>query len=331
MSALKRNRLGVVGDIGGTNARFALAELAEGGAKILRPASLPAKDHASVYDAALTYLGAEAPPGDLDFAVFACAGPVRNDTVALTNLAWTVGREELEKRLNVVQAHVINDLEAVAFAAPRLCAGDTEPVGVPGLGLAGGAIAVVGAGTGFNAAAFIPHKGRGRTVMVGEAGHASFSAVSDLEIEILRHLTLRFGHVSVERVLSGPGVLNIYQALAAINGEPAAATTPAEVSALAKSGDALAVQTLERFCEALGSECGDIALNFGARGGVFIAGGIAPGLLPMLQRGAFRRRFEAKAPMDAYLARIPTAVIIQPYAALLGAAEAALAVITDLG
>jgi len=168
-------------------------------------------------------------------------------------------------------------------------------------------------------------------VMVGEAGHASFAPVSELEIEILRRLTPRFGHVSVERVLSGPGVLNIYQALASIGDMPNVATSPAEVSALASGGDPLAAQAIECFCEALGSAAADLALTFGARGGVFIAGGIAPGLLSILRGGGFRRRFEAKAPMDSYLASIPTAVIVQPYAALLGAGEAMAAMSDEIG
>ncbi len=316
-------RLGLVGDIGGTNARFALAEITGGGVKLIEPSGLPAREHDSVYTAAEAYLAASGRKEALDFAVLACAGPVHDGVVTLTNLAWTVDRVELERRFGVKQARVINDLEAVALAAPQLTAHDIAPIGGPDVGEAGGVIAVIGAGTGFNAAALV-RRGSG-TVVVGEAGHAGFAPVGELELEIHGRLAKRFDHVSVERVLSGPGIFNLYQALAAIRNLPEDAATPAAVSALADKGDALAIETLNVFCEALGSACANLALTFGAHGGIYIAGGIAPSLIDLLSKGGFRRRFEAKAPMGAYLQAIPTSVIVQPYAALTGAAEALVA------
>jgi glucokinase len=329
--ALNRPRHGLVADIGGTHARFALAQISGAGAKISRPASLPAKDYASPCAAAAAYLAGQTDrPDHLDFAVFACAGPVQNDAVTLTNLDWSVDRAEIEHELHVTRGRVINDLEAAALAAPRLSPQDAHQIGGPEAGQIGGVVAVVGAGTGFNAAALVRLHDGGQTVIVGEAGHAGFAPVGDLEIEITRRLEQRFGHVSVERVLSGPGILHIYQALAAIKKAPETAASPAEVSVLAAGGDLLATHALEVFCGALGSAAANLALTFGARGGVYIAGGIAPNMLSVLTAGGFRARFEAKAPMEAYLQAIPTSVITQPYAALMGAAEAMTAIVHEI-
>jgi glucokinase len=329
--ALNRPRYGLVADIGGTHARFALAQISGVGATISRPASLPARDYKSPCAAAAAYLAAEPErPGQLDFAVFACAGPVQNDAVTLTNLDWSVDRAQIEHALNVTRARVINDLEAAVLAAPRLSPQDARQIGGPETGQIGGVIAVVGAGTGFNAAALVRLHDGGQTVIGGEAGHAGFAPVGALEIEIATELEKRFGHVSVERVLSGPGILHIYQALAAIKGAPEKAASPAEVSDLAAAGDPLAGQALRVFCEALGSAAANLALTFGARGGVYIAGGIAPNLISMLASGGFRARFEAKAPMESYLKAIPTSVITQPYAALMGAAEAMTAIVQEI-
>jgi len=321
--ALNRPRHGLVADIGGTHARFALSEISGSVATISQPASLPAHDYPSPCAAAAAYLAQlkERPPR-LDFAVFACAGPVKDDAVTLTNLAWSVDRAEIERTLGATRGRVINDLEAAALAAPRLSSKDAQHIGGPEAGQTGGVVAVVGAGTGFNAAALVRLHDGGQTVIVGEAGHAGFAPVGDLELEITARLEARYGHVSVERVLSGPGILNLYQAIAAIKALPEVAKTPADISAHAAAGEPLALQTLEVFSGALGSVAANLALTFGARGGVYITGGIAPGMVPMLSSGAFRQRFEAKAPMEAYLRAIPASVITQPYAALMGAAEA---------
>jgi len=329
--ALNRPRHGIVADIGGTHARFALAQISGAGAKISRPASLLASDYTSPCAAAAAYLAAEPErPAKLDFAVFACAGPVQNDAVTLTNLDWSVDRAQIEHELGVTRGRVINDLEAAVLAAPRLSPKDARHIGGPEAGQIGGVIAVVGAGTGFNAAALVRLHDGGQTVIVGEAGHAGFAPVGDLELDIAARLEARFGHVSVERVLSGPGILHIYQALAAIKGASEKATTPAEVSDLAAAHDPLALHAQQIFCEALGSAAANLALTFGARGGVYITGGIAPNLIPILSAGGFRARFEAKAPMEGYLQAIPTSVITQPYAALMGAAEAMTAIAHEI-
>jgi glucokinase len=162
----------------------------------------------------------------------------------------------------------------------------------------------------------------GGMVVVGEYGHATFAPTDELEVEIWRCLRARFGRVSIERVLSGPGLLNIYEALCIIEGSARDASTPAAVSVAARSGDPLAKRAGEIFCGALGSVAGDVALCFGARGGVYIAGGVAMQLLTTSYDEVFRRHFEDKGRFKTYLAEIPAFLIQDGEAALLGAARA---------
>jgi glucokinase len=177
----------------------------------------------------------------------------------------------------------------------------------------------MGPGTGFGAAALV-RDGRRHAVMTGESGHWAFAPEDEVEIEILRRLMVRFGQVSVERVLSGPGLLNLYQAMGAMTGEPAGLAAPADVTREALAGEGLAREALGRFCAILGSIAGNLALATGAEGGVYISGGIAPDIFDFLKTSDFRRRFETKDRMSDYLATIPTRVVTQPHTALIGAA-----------
>lgn len=181
-------------------------------------------------------------------------------------------------------------------------------------------IAVIGPGTGFGASALV--RGGGQVIaMATEGGHASFAPDDDVEREILRVLAAEFAHVSVERVLSGPGLKTLHGALNAIDGISESIEDPAEITERALRGETPFARTLDRFCAILGSVAGDFALYYGARSGVYIAGGIAPSILPILERSAFRRRFEAKGRFQSYLSAIPTNVIVHEHAAFLGAAE----------
>jgi glucokinase len=182
-----------------------------------------------------------------------------------------------------------------------------------------GTAAILGPGTGFGAAALVDDE-HGRAILTGEGGHAGFAPEDEVEIEILRRLTKRFGLVSIERVLSGPGLLNLYQALAEMAGEPASLTAPDQVTKAALAGEGLPRAALSRFCAILGAVAGDFALSIGAKRGVYISGGIAPDILEFLKASDFRQRFEAKDRMHAYLAAIPTHVVTQPHVALIGAA-----------
>jgi glucokinase len=160
----------------------------------------------------------------------------------------------------------------------------------------------------------------GHVIVSTEGGHIAFAPSDDIELQVWRILAKAFGRVSIERILSGPGLLNLHRALTEISGRETSCATPADISASAMAGDKIAIETLERFCAIFGAVAGDFALSYGAQGGVYIAGGIAPRLLDVLQQSAFRSRFEDKGRFRPYVAAIPTRVVTHPYLALMGAA-----------
>ncbi len=322
-------RIGLVGDIGGTNARFAMATLRDRQIHLSEVLALPGHDYPGLEAAARDYL-ARTGQTRLDAAVFACAGPVVDGSVSFTNVAWRASEASLATALGVPRVHLINDLAAVAWAAPvipaehlRRIAGPAN-VTTPPPAAATPSVstrAVLNAGTGCNASAHVRHE-LGDAVVVGEFGHASFAPSDALELKIWQRLAAEFGHVSNERVLAGPGLLNLYRALAAIEGQAAVWATPAEVSVASQTPDPLARRAVETFCAIMGSIAGDVALTFGARGGVYLAGGVAATVLTEPHDTAFRQRFENKGRFRAYLAEIPTLLITDTNAALLGAARA---------
>jgi glucokinase len=216
----------------------------------------------------------------------------------------------------------LNDLAAVAYGVPLLEAGDLRPVGpLGGIGPAG-TVAVLGSGTGFGTAALV-RDGLSETVLSGEGGHTTLAAATELDLEICRTLAKTFGRVSVERVLSAPGLLNLHRAIAVIDGGESAYPTPEAIVEAVKSGAPDAVKAAQTFCTILGAVAGDLALAYGAIGGVLIGGHVVDALLPA-NAASFRARFEAKGRMKGYVERIPTALIQRPEPALLGAARAAL-------
>jgi glucokinase len=309
----------LVGDVGGTNARFAVVALDDGALTLEAPRTFRCRDYASLQDVIAAYLAdrSDASPACVSVAV---AGPVLEGVATMTNLPWSISEAGLVAG-GFRRAAVVNDFEALAFGLADLGPADVDAIGRTSAPPAGLTLAILGAGTGFGAAALV-RRGARATVLAGEGGHISFAPVDPLEIAVLQRLTDRFGRVSVERLLSGPGLANLYDALAEIAGVAAPAATPAEITAAALAGDTLAVQAVERFCSVYGSVAGDLALSFGARGGVFLAGGIAPQLDVFLQRDGFRRAFEAKGRFQPYLAAVPTAIVTHPYLALIGAARA---------
>lgn len=289
----------LVADIGGTHARFALSD---GGLHSVL--SLPSKDFASLADAAKAYLAkVDAKPARGAFAV---AGPVGEAKVVLTNLGWSFSREELGASLGM-DVTMINDFEAIALAVPHFAASDLMTIGPEIDGE--GTVAIVGPGTGFGVGGFA----HGRAI-VTEGGHADFAPADDVEIGVLRFLRARFGHVSWERILSGPGLVDLYQAL---GGQEA--LSPQDITARV-GREAFCTQVFERFCAILGSAAGDVALTLGARGGVLIAGGILPAMREAFAASGFRARFEAKGRFADYLKAIPTRLIVQDHAGLIGAA-----------
>lgn len=313
---------GLVADLGGTNARFAQAEVTPSGeVRITDIIRLKARDYPTADGAIEAYL-AQTAAGTMQFVSIACAGPVRNGRVALTNLGWSLSKADLHPRLNAGSTHLLNDLAAVAWAAPQLEVGDLRPIGDRPAPIGGAVIAVLGVGTGTNCAAFVDGDGDGK-VLVGESGHISFAPQDETEVAIWRHLMNRFGRVSIERLVSGPGLLNIYQALCDMAGRAPTYTSSEEVSAAADKDDPTAEETVLCFCRVLGAISGDFVLTYGATA-LYVAGGIAPGLISTPnRRAAFRERFENKGRFRNYLEEIGAFVILHPHAALLGAARAA--------
>ncbi|MBV9815222.1 MAG: glucokinase, partial [Alphaproteobacteria bacterium] len=214
---------------------------------------------------------------------------------------------------------VINDFTALALALPRLSAGDRQPVG-GGAAAAGAPIGVLGPGSGLGVSGLVP-SGVGWIALTGEGGHATMAAASDREGAVLDHMRRHFAHVSAERTLSGPGLVNLYNSLAAIDGVPAKNYSAAQITDLAmRAEDPLCVETTTMFCAMLGTIAGNLALTLGARGGVYIGGGIVPKLGQTFIASPFRARFEAKGRFRAYLEAIPTFVVTHPLPAFLGCA-----------
>jgi glucokinase len=313
--------LRLVGDIGGTNARFAVAEHTSGRPRLTGFKNLLCQDYPSVEEAIAAYFGGQPAERRPSTAVIAVAGPVTDGAITFTNLGWRVSETSLKSALGFTTATLINDYTALALAAPVLAGEDVHYIGPQTQGRPDGTIAMIGAGTGFGASALV-RDGRAEAVLTTEGGHIGYAPTDALEAEIWRILALKFGRVSIERVMSGPGLLNLYNALVELEGGKPKCDQPDAIGRMADEGDALATRAVQLFCDVMGSVAGDFALAYGAHGGVFIAGGVAPKLFSYLEKSDFRRRFEAKGRFEAYLRAIPSAVVVQPHAALLGAARA---------
>ena len=311
---------GLVGDIGGTHARFALASAAAGDTSLREPRTYDNADFASGSAAIAAYLrdvGARPTP---EFAVLSVAGPVTDGKIHFTNLKWELSEAGLRREVGFKSVRLINDFAAQTLGAPRIAASGLRRLGGPAKGMARGTLAVLGPGTGFGVGA-MARDGSSEVVMATEGGHAGFAPADEVELQVWRWLARHHPHVSIERVLSGPGLFELYLALAEIQGETATLANEREVHAAGDAGDALASGALDRFCAILGSTAGDIALSMGARGGVFVTGGVAARLADRLEAGGFRDRFESKGRFVDYMRAIPTHLILEPYAALIGAAS----------
>jgi glucokinase len=315
--------LGLVGDIGGTNCRFALA--AGGSAAISLPVSYPCADFENAADAIGAYLRREGVAGKIAWAVIAVAGPVDRNAVMLTNRDWRMSGAELARTLGIGEVRLVNDFAALAASTPHIdeqhliALGGGAPNAVDGVTTS----AVVGPGTGLGAGGLI--RGPGGTVtLTSEGGHTTFAPCDDLEREIVRLLLQRFDRISNERLLSGDGLRNIYWALCAMDGAPHETLQAQEVTRRAAEGsDPRSALAMQVFSRVLGAFGGDVVLTFGARGGLYLAGGMMRVILPMLDRAAFRERFEAKGRLRPFMAEIPAWVVVHPYPALIGAAALA--------
>jgi glucokinase len=312
----------LVADVGGTNARFGVEDAGSGDLRHVRYFSVA--QYSAFGDAVAEFVREVAIETDYGSrpkgACVAVACPVENEVLRFTNSPWTIDRERLSQILNGAKIDLINDFTAVGHAIPDLAREDLQQVG-GAEPEARRAMAVLGPGTGLGVCAVIPC-GSSYSVVEGEGGHVDFAATSARQIAVLDILAQRFGRVSVERLLSGAGIRNIYQALAEVDGLPQHFDSPEQITRAGASGeDPLSMQALNLFCHVLGATAGNLALTLGARGGVYVAGGIVTHFIDFLRASEFRAAFEDKGRFKSYLAEIPVYVIDRPNLGLLGAAR----------
>jgi glucokinase len=308
--------LALVADIGGTNARFALAPL-DGPGPAIEPRSWRVADFPNLADAAGAYLAEASPHARVRAAMIAVAAPANRDEVKVTNCNWQFSIARTRRDLGLDELYVINDFAANSWGIVELGPDQLTRLGDPAAdGVQEGMQAVVGPGTGLGVSA-ISVSGGGVAVFSSEGGHVDFAPVNDEEARIYEWLKARHHRVSYERLICGAGLLNIYRAI----GGGAAVTTPEQVTAR-KSEDPLAGEAIRIFCEVLGSFAGNVALMFGAWQGVYLAGGMLRPIRDELLAGDFRRRFDDKGRFGAELARVPAMLVEEPALGLVGAAAA---------
>ncbi len=302
-------------DLGATNARFALQAVGGAPERVRR---ISVHEHPGLIAAIRNYLtetGARPKA-----AALAVASPVTGDWVALTNHPWAFSIAEARTALRLEHVSVINDFAAIALALPRLGPADVIKLG-GGAARLDAPLAVLGPGTGLGVSGLVPTPA-GWFAIAGEGGHVTLPAADEREEAVLRILRGRFDHVSAERVLSGQGLVNLYAALADLEGVAAGDLTPAEINEQGTVGvDPIARETLDLFCAMLGTVAGDLTLTLGALGGCFIAGGIVPKLRDFFAGSRFRVRFEDKGRFREYLAPIPAWLVVHPTPAFLGLAH----------
>ena len=311
----------LVGDIGGTHARFARQRSPE--APLQDVAVYDCADFPSLQAVLRRYLDEHA-GGQAHWAAIGIANPITGDEIRMTNLSWSFSIAQLQRELGFEQLLVINDFSALALSLPALDASQLRQVG-PGTRVPGAPRALLGPGTGLGVSGLVPEADGNEVPLSGEGGHVTLSAADDDEAAVIALLQHRFGHASAERALSGPGLVNLYQALCRLHhvhidlSLDAAAITHAGL----EGECAQCAAAIEMFCSLLGTVAGNLALTLGARGGVYIGGGIVPRLGAALDRSRFRERFEAKGRFAGYLHSIPSYVIdAETSPALLGAARA---------
>jgi glucokinase len=307
----------LLGDVGGTNARWAWQEAP--GKVLTNVSTYPCADFPSIRDVISHYLTQHHLPSPASVA-FGTANPVIGDFVQMTNHHWQFSISELKEQLGTHTCLVMNDFAALAASLPALGLGDLHAIG-GGRAVSGQPMAVIGPGTGLGVATLVRDQDGRYLVVPGEGGHVTLAAADDREAEVIGVLRKRFGHVSAERALSGPGLAALHDAICALQGQAQPGMDPAQVTTLGLDGsDANCVEALQLFTSFLGNVAGNLALTHGARGGVFIGGGIVPRLGAFFTSSPFRKRFEQKGRFAQYLAQIPTSVITAAAPGLVGAA-----------
>ncbi len=319
----------LAGDIGGTNARLAYFEPQNGHFKLVSEKVFPSREHRELGEIVCRFLDDSAARPEA--ACFGIAGPVRNGRVETSNLPWVIEQARLAQQIHLPATLLINDLEASAWGIGALSKGDLVVLN-QGSGTVLGNQAVIAPGTGLGEAGLF-WDGSHHLVFACEGGHTDFAPQGDLQIELLRFLTLRFGHVSYERILSGPGLVSVYEFLreteggkeseqmaAAIRaGDPAAAISVAALNGT----DALAEKALDLWIAVYGAEASNLALKVMSTGGIFLAGGISPKILPKLKGPMFMQAFLDKGRMRGLIESMPVHVVTNEKAGLLGAARCA--------
>jgi glucokinase len=320
----------LAGDIGGTHARLAYFQPQNGRFQLVSERVFPSREHKGLGEIVSRFLD-ESSGERPEAACFGIAGPVRNGRVETSNLPWVIEQSVLANQIHLAATLLINDLEASAWGIGALAAEDLVTLN-PGGGSVAGNQAVVAPGTGLGEAGLF-WDGARHHVFACEGGHADFAPRGDVQIELLRYLTNRFGHVSYERILSGPGLVNVYEFLSASGcatqsedlaaamqvDDPAAAISKAAL----KGNDPLAAKALDLWIAVYGAEASNLALKIMSTGGLFLAGGISPKILPRLKTSVFMDSFLAKGRMRPLVEAMPVHVVTNEKAGLLGAARCA--------
>lgn len=322
----------LLADIGGTNARFALADTAAAMPLIIESVrEYAVADFPSLGDAARHYLDAIEPTA-LDDAgirrgVFAVAGRVEGDQARVTNHPWVISRSRTQAALGFDDLQLINDFAAQAMAVLLLEGDALVQIGGASAQPVNTGVdrnyAVIGPGTGLGVGALIVRDGRAYPLET-EGGHVSFPPGTPEEIEILERLSSQFGRVSNERLICGPGLVNIHRALSEIAGEDPGPMRPIDITERAARGDVRCMRAVDVFCAVFGAIAGDLVLTTGSWDGVYLTGGLVPKMLHALQHSGFRQRFEHKGRFSSNMAAVPTLAVVHPQPGLLGAAALAL-------
>jgi glucokinase len=318
MGSDTRTTTRLVADIGGTNVRFAL--LRPGSDEPEQERNLVCADFMGLEQAARHYLAQVGNPSVREAAIDV-ATAVTGDLIKLTNSPWAFSIEQTRRQLGLDRLLVLNDFTALALSLPLLQPTELRQVG-RGAALPRAPIALIGAGTGLGVSGLLP-SGSGWVPLEGEGGHTAFSPMDDREDGVLCALRARFGHVSTERLASGPGLVNIYQSLCQMDHVPVRGLEPQHVTEAGLVGsDAQCAEALAMFCGILGTAAANLVITLGARGGLYLGGGIVPKLGDYLDRSPFRARFEHKGRFSGYVAAVPSFVILADYPALRGLAAA---------
>ncbi len=319
----------LAGDVGGTNARLALAEVDGHGVRIASQERYHSADYSGlgpIVNRFVREMGTRP-----DRACFGIACPVVGEDCVAPNLPWTVNVHRLAAEIGIERSGIINDFVAVGYAVEVLALTDVATL-QQGIPVPRGPIVLIGAGTGLGQGLLLWEKDH-YEVAPSEGGHSDFAPTGDLQIEMLRALTARFGRVSWERLLSGPGIANIYECLRAAGVAPEQPTVRAELDTeddgtvivrhALDANDLLCMHAVEAFWQMLGAQAGNLALTLVATGGVYIAGGIVPRLVQRLDPGMFLAAFRNKGRLSSLLEKVPVHIITNPSVGLLGAAAVA--------